>query len=147
MDEVPEPKVKPEPEEPKERTEPKHHQESSTHNLYSVGEPDQETVPALLSPSVKPEHTEAAATADLMSAAPELLTASVEEDLQPQTDNADLSGEGSGQMKSRMEEQKDRAVKETNICEQQEGMSTQQVQYPTCWSIALDLCLSLRLMK
>ncbi|KAG7224310.1 hypothetical protein INR49_000553 [Caranx melampygus] len=128
IEEAPEPEVKPEPEEPKEPTEPKQHQKSSIQNLDSVVEPDKETVPALISPPVKPEQTAAAATADLMPAAPELLTDSVEADLQPETNNAGLSGEGSGQMKSRREEPKDKTVKETNICEHQEGMSTQQCE-------------------
>lgn len=71
-----------------------------------------------------------------------------EADLQPETDDPDLNDEESGQMKDKKEEDKEKEevevrreaercatpepVKERNIWEHQEGMSTQQVQHHTC---------------
>lgn len=146
MEDVPEePEAEPEPEEPKEasvqNTEPEHHQETSIQNLESVVEPVIETIPALISPPGEPVQT-AAPTPTLIPPAPGLLRDSVEPegaDLQPATDDADLNDEGSGPIKNKEEEEEEEAegcaapdsVKEVNICEPQEGMSTQQVQCHT----------------
>ncbi|GAA6234653.1 tripartite motif-containing protein 54-like isoform X7 [Lates japonicus] len=133
-----EPEVEPEPEEAKEPSvqiiEPTHHQETSIQDLESVVEPVKEAIPPpVISPTVEPVHA-AAATPVLTPPAPQLLRDPVEPaeaDLQPETDNTDLNDEGSGQIKNRKEEERDEAeapasVKEANICEHQEGMSTQQ---------------------
>ncbi|XP_040009822.1 tripartite motif containing 101 isoform X2 [Xiphias gladius] len=141
VEDVPEePEAEPEPEEPKEasvqNTEPEHHQETSIQNLESVVEPVIETIPALISPPGEPVQT-AAPTPTLIPPAPGLLRDSVEAegaDLQPATDDADLNDEGSGPIKNKEEEEEEEAegcaapdsVKEVNICEPQEGMSTQQ---------------------
>ncbi|XP_018538370.1 tripartite motif containing 101 isoform X1 [Lates calcarifer] len=136
-----EPEVEPEPEEAKEPsvqiTEPTHHQETSTQDLDSVVEPVKEAIPPpVISPTVEAVQA-AAATPVLTPPAPQLLRDPVEPaeaDLQPETDDTDLNDEGSGQIKNRKEEEeRDEAeapasVKEANICEHQEGMSTQQCE-------------------
>ncbi|XP_023248761.1 tripartite motif-containing protein 54-like [Seriola lalandi dorsalis] len=128
---VEEPEDEPEPEEPKEPSEPKHHQETSAQNLDSAVGPVKDTTPALISAPAEPVQT-AAPTPALMPAAPGLSRDSVEADLQPETDDADLNDEGLGRIKNKREEERDEgcaaadSVKEANICEHQEGMSTQQ---------------------
>ncbi|XP_071333611.1 E3 ubiquitin-protein ligase TRIM63-like isoform X6 [Trachinotus anak] len=116
----------PEPEEPKEPSEPKQHQETSTQNLDPVVEPVKDTVPALISPPVEPVQTPAPA--------PAAQGDSVEAALQPEPDAADVNDDGSGRTKSKREEETHEAegcaapdsVKAANICEHQDGMSTQQ---------------------
>lgn len=142
MEDAPEePEVEQEPEEPKEPSvhniEPKHHQETSAHNLKSVVEPVKEPIPA-----VEPVQT-AAPTSAPVPPAPGLVRDSVQPAgavLQPETEDPHLNELRSGLMKNKEEEEKVEAegcaapdpVKEGNICEDQEGMSTQQVQYHAC---------------
>ncbi|XP_040917241.1 tripartite motif containing 101 isoform X2 [Toxotes jaculatrix] len=138
VEDVPEePEDEPEPEEPNEPSEPNCHQEASIQNLESVVEPVKETIPA----PVEPVQT-AAATPALIPPAPALLRDSVEAagaDLQPEVDDADSNDEGSGPIKNEEEEEKAEAegcaapdsVKGANVCERQEGMSTQQMETET----------------
>lgn len=124
VEDVPEePEVEQEPEEPKEpsdqNTEAKHHPGTSTQNLESALEPVKEPVSA-------------PAPAPAAPPAPGLVM-----DLQPETGGSQINVGGSGQVNNKKEEEKkeeeDRCaapepVREGNICEDQEGMSTQQVQ-------------------
>ncbi|KAM9350910.1 tripartite motif containing 101 isoform 2-T2 [Symphorus nematophorus] len=126
VEDVPEePEVEQEPEEPKES---KHHQDISAQDLESVVEPVKEPIPALISPPVEPVQT----AASVPPAAPGPVRDSVEPAgavLQPETEN--LNDGGSDQMKNKTEEEEMEApepVKEGNICEHQEGMSTQQCE-------------------
>lgn len=144
MEDVPEePDV--EQEEPKEPSvqnmEPKPQPETPAHNLEPVLEPVKEPIPALVSPPVEPVQTAAPAP---VPPAPGLQRVSVESAgavLEP-----DLPDGGSGQMKNKQEEEREEAegcaapVKEGNICEHQEGMSTQQVEKHTCCEE--NICIS-----
>ncbi|XP_070766004.1 tripartite motif containing 101 [Enoplosus armatus] len=142
VEDVPEePEVEQEPEEPKEASvqdiEPLHHQETSTQNLESVLEPVKELIPPLMSPPVEPEQTVAAPTTAPVPPAPGLLRDSAEPAgavLQSETDDSDLNDGESALMKTKTEEEKEEAegctapdpVKEGDVCEHGEGMSTQQ---------------------
>lgn len=124
VEDVPEePEVEPEPEELKEpsvqNTEPEQHQETSTQDL----EPE---------PAQEPGHTATPVLPD-----PGLVTDS--EGAVPQADDLDLPDGGSGQKKQVEEEEEEGGtapdpdpVKEENICEHQEDLSSQQVQTPSC---------------
>ncbi|XP_071333187.1 protein VASP homolog isoform X2 [Trachinotus anak] len=116
VEDVPEP----EPEEPKEPSEPKQHQETFIQNLDSVVEPVKETVPALTSPPVEPVQTPAPAPAAQGDC--------VEADLQPEPDAADVNDDGSGRTENKREEETHEtdSAKAANICEHQDGMTTQQ---------------------
>ncbi|XP_042263889.1 tripartite motif containing 101 isoform X2 [Thunnus maccoyii] len=136
-----EPEIEPEPEEPKElslqNAEPTPLQETSIQNLDSVREP----IPELVSPPVKPVQAAAPEPALTAETAPSPVMDSVEPAgavLQPELD-LDLNNEGSGQMKDKEEEEEEvevrreveeyatpEPVKDGNVCEQDEGMSTQQ---------------------
>lgn len=142
MEDVPEePEVEQVPEEPKESSaqniEPNHQQEPSTQNLESVVEPVKELIPTLTSPPVEPAQA-AAATSSPVPPAPGRVRDSVDPAVavrQPETSDLDLNDGGSGLTRSNKEEGGCAApdpVKEGNTCEQQEGMSTQQVQCHTC---------------
>ncbi|KAE8292654.1 Tripartite motif-containing protein 55 Muscle-specific RING finger protein 2 [Larimichthys crocea] len=141
VEDVPEePEVEEEPEEPNELPvqiiEAKHHQETSTQNLDSVIEPVKEPIPAPIPPPVTPVQTSAPTPAPVPPA-PDLVTDSEEPAvavLQPETDNnLDLNDGGSGQINKKEEEKKEEdgcaapaPIKEENICEHEEGMSTIQ---------------------
>ncbi|KAM7405325.1 hypothetical protein PAMP_012595 [Pampus punctatissimus] len=139
VEDVPEePEFEPEPEEPKElslqNAEPKPLQETSIQNLESV----KEIVQVLISPPVEPVQAAAPEPA-LTASAPEPVRSSVESAgaiLQPETDDPDLN-EGMEEEDEEDEEIEEvrrevercatpEPVKEGNICEHQEGMSTQQ---------------------
>ncbi|KAM4562885.1 tripartite motif containing 101 isoform 1-T1 [Odontesthes bonariensis] len=132
--------VDPEPEELKE-PEPGQHQETLVQNQGAV-EPDpvEEPVSALVSPPLAPVQP-AGQEGTSESPAPALMrdsAESVEEFTQLETDELDSNEDGSGQIKmesrwERVEAQKEveacatpHPVKEENVCEHQEGMSTQQ---------------------
>ncbi|XP_035512222.1 E3 ubiquitin-protein ligase TRIM63-like [Morone saxatilis] len=141
VEDVPEePEVEQEPEEPKEpsvqNTEAEHHQETSAQDLESVEEPVKELIPALISPPVEPLQS-AAPTPTPVPPAPGLLRDSLEASeavVQPEIDDLDLNDGGSAEIMNKREEEKEEAegcaaphpVKEGNICEHEEGMSTQQ---------------------
>ncbi|XP_026188866.1 tripartite motif containing 101 isoform X2 [Mastacembelus armatus] len=118
-----EPEFEPEPEEPKK---PFIHTEgTSVQNLESGTEP----VPELISPTVEPIQTAAAPSA-LIPHGAHLLRDPIKPAgaiLQLETEDSDLYDVGYVLMKNKMEEEEDDSVKEGNICELQEGMSTQQV--------------------
>ncbi|KAK5863963.1 hypothetical protein PBY51_000944 [Eleginops maclovinus] len=117
VEDVPEePKVEPEPELIVQKVEPKHHQETSTSILQPVLKPVEEPIAALNPP---PEE------AGLLRASEEPARGV----LQTETDDPGLNEAGSGLMKDKTEEEKEEAphrVKEGNICEEHEGMSTLQ---------------------
>ncbi|XP_070696383.1 tripartite motif containing 101 [Pempheris klunzingeri] len=129
------------PEEPTESfvqtPEPNHYEETSTQNLESVIEPVKELIPSLMSPPVEPAQT-AAPSSVPVPPAPHLVMDSVEPAgavQQPEADDLDFNDGGSVAMKTEKEEEEKREaegrvapdpVKEGNICEHQEGMSTQQ---------------------
>ncbi|XP_022051461.2 tripartite motif containing 101 isoform X2 [Acanthochromis polyacanthus] len=129
-----EPEMAPEPEEPKEpciqNIEPKQYQETSVQNLESVVEPVEEPIPTVMSAPV-----EQAAPA-LIQLAPGLVRDSVEPAGEVTQLEADDPNDGrSGLIKvekqeeEKVEEERCPApdlVKEGNICQHQEGMSTQQ---------------------
>ncbi|XP_078025875.1 tripartite motif containing 101 [Epinephelus lanceolatus] len=149
VEDVPEePEVEQEPEEPKEPSveniDPKHHQETSTQNLESVSEPVKEPIPVLVSSPVEPA---------AVTPAPGVVRDSVEPAgavLLPETEDLDLDDRGSSVMKNKTEKEEEEEeeeeeaeeeeeveeercaapvpVKEGNICEEQEGMSTQQCE-------------------
>ncbi|XP_056278411.1 E3 ubiquitin-protein ligase TRIM63-like isoform X2 [Pseudoliparis swirei] len=111
--------------------EPKHHQETSPPNPESVVEPIKELIPTPISPPVRT----AAPTSASVPPAPGLVKDSVEHAwavLQPETNDPDLNAGESGLMKNKTEDQKEQAEgcaaarKEGAVCEEQEGMSTQQ---------------------
>ncbi|KAG7520537.1 tripartite motif-containing 54-like [Solea senegalensis] len=144
VSEEPEP-VELEPEPSAHNTEPERHQESSTHNLGSEAEPVTETIPAVVSPPEEPPPAPS-------PPAPQLLRDSVDPagaGLQPETEGTDVNDEESDQIAEDDEDEDEEEeedeeegeqerndladgcdvpypVKEANICEQQEGMSTQQ---------------------
>ncbi|XP_035499715.2 tripartite motif containing 101 isoform X3 [Scophthalmus maximus] len=135
-----EPDVEPEPEEPKElsaqNTEPTRRQETAMQIPETEAEPVPETIPPLMSPAGEPAPAPApvlipAASAPQLPSDPEEPAGA---DVQPETDAAASSDEGSGGITNKKEEEKDGAeecaapdsIKETNICDQEEGMSTQQ---------------------
>ncbi|TMS00892.1 Tripartite motif-containing protein 55 [Larimichthys crocea] len=154
VEDVPEePEVEEEPEEPNELPvqiiEVKHHQETSTQNLDSVIEPVKEPILAPIPPPVTPVQTSAPTPAPVtpvqtsaptpapVPPAPGLVIDSEEPAvavLQPETDNnLDLNAGGSGQINKKEEEKKEEdgcaapaPIKEENICEHEEGMSTIQ---------------------
>ncbi|XP_023128671.2 tripartite motif containing 101 [Amphiprion ocellaris] len=132
VEDVPEePEVAPEPAEPKEpfiqNIEPKQYQENSVQNLESVVEPVKESIPTVISAPVEPA---------LIELAPGLVRDSVEPAGEVAQLEADDPNDGrSGLIKvEKQEEEKLEAercpapdlVKEGNICQHQEGMSTQQ---------------------
>nr|XP_046253253.1 tripartite motif containing 101 isoform X2 [Scatophagus argus]XP_046253254.1 tripartite motif containing 101 isoform X2 [Scatophagus argus]XP_046253255.1 tripartite motif containing 101 isoform X2 [Scatophagus argus] len=133
-----EPEVEQEPEEPKDSsvqsTEPTHHEETSAQDLESVAEPVKQPIPVLISPSIEPIQMAAP-----VPPAPGLVRDSLEPAgavLQTETDNTHLNDGGSGLKNKKEEEEEEEEeasgcaapdpVKEGNICEHQEGMSTQQ---------------------
>uniref|UniRef100_A0A0F8AME5 Tripartite motif-containing protein 55 n=1 Tax=Larimichthys crocea TaxID=215358 RepID=A0A0F8AME5_LARCR len=156
VEDVPEePEVEEEPEEPNELPvqiiEAKHHQETSTQNLDSVIEPVKEPIPAPIPPPVTPVQTSAPTPAPVtpvqtsaptpapVPPAPGLVMDSegpAVAVLQPETDNnLDLNDGGSGQINKKEEEKKEEdgcaapaPIKEENICEHEEGMSTIQCE-------------------
>ncbi|KAM8862641.1 tripartite motif containing 101 isoform 2-T2 [Spinachia spinachia] len=132
------PEVEKEPEVPKDPSdhivEPELHQETSLQNPQSVVEPVTELNPTLISPPVKP----AATTSAPVQPAPCLVRESVElarAVLPPGTEDPDLNDGEPAQMRSKTEEEKERAegcaapgaVKEGTDCEELEEMSTQVV--------------------
>ncbi|XP_034393625.1 tripartite motif-containing protein 55-like [Cyclopterus lumpus] len=134
-----EPEVEKEPEVPRESSvqivEPKHHQDTSPQNPESVVEPIKELIPTPISPPVKT----AAPTSASVPPAPGLVRDPVEHAwvvLQPETEDPDLNDGESGLMKNNTEDQKEQAEgcaapgpgKEGAVCEEQEGMSTQQCE-------------------
>ena len=135
VDDVPEePQVEQEPEEPKEL------KDASTQE--SIVEPVKEPVRAPTSPPVEPVQT--AASVPLAAGS---VRNSVEP-AEPETEN--LNDRGSGQMKNETEEEEKEArkpVKEGNICEHQEGMSTQQVQHELNKQLLLIYLYLLFLLK
>jgi len=135
--------VDPEPEELKE-LESGQYQETLVQNQGAFEtEPVEEPVSALVSPPLAPFQP-AGQEGTSISLAPALMRDSAEsvgEFMQLETDELDSNEDGSGQIKmesrwERVEAQKEmeacatpHPVKDGNVCEHQEGMSTQQVEY------------------
>ncbi|XP_044066091.1 uncharacterized protein LOC122882611 isoform X2 [Siniperca chuatsi] len=97
--------------------------------------------PVLMSPSVEPVQTAAPSSAPAPPARGLVRYCTVEPAgavLQPEPDGPDLNGGGSGLMKNKTEEEEEKEeaegvaapgpVKEGNVCEHEEGMSTQQCE-------------------
>ncbi|XP_008278237.1 tripartite motif-containing protein 54-like isoform X2 [Stegastes partitus] len=135
VEDVPEePAVDPEPEEPKEpliqSVEPRQYQETSVQNLESFIEPVKEPIPTVTSAPVEPTlpariQLDPGLARDSAEPAGEVVA---------QLETDDPNDGRSGQNKAEKQEEKVEAercpapdpVKEGNICEHQEGMSTQQ---------------------
>ncbi|XP_041858841.1 tripartite motif containing 101 [Melanotaenia boesemani] len=139
LEEVPEePEVDPEPAEPKE-LESEQNQESTVQNLEAFVEPDKRPEPELMSPPVEPIQLAVQETASTPPA-PDLVRDSVAagELMLLEADEPDFNDVGPGQIQVERKEKREDTQKEDeacaaphpvieeNICEDQEGMSTQQ---------------------